>query len=58
MKQEFEKILEQQKKEYEQEKSMRKQLRGGEESDNEEEYEYKEVWVEEIEERKEIPIKG
>jgi len=58
MRHEFEKILEQQKKEYEQERAARRQLRGGEDSDNEEEYEYKEVWVEDIEERKEILIKG
>jgi len=58
MRVEFEQFVHQKQKEYEQERPSRKQLRGGEDSDNEEDYYYKEEWVEEIEDRQEVVIEG
>jgi len=50
------KYLAQQNSLYEAEKEIRKKLRGGEESENEGDFEYREDWVEELEDRKEIVI--
>jgi len=56
MRREFEAILSRKEKEYQSHSDDRKELRLGEESDDEEDYETREQWVEEIEEIKEIII--
>lgn len=56
MRTEFEKYLQQRQKDYDSEAVQRKALRGGEDSDNEDDYYYEEKWVEELEDRKEVIV--
>jgi len=53
---EFESYLAQKHKSYEEERELRRKLRGGEASDDESNYEYRDEWVEEVEERKETIV--
>jgi len=53
MRAEFSNYLLQRQNDYENEREDRRKLREGEESDNEEDYYYREEWVEDVEERKE-----
>lgn len=53
---EFQNYLDQKQREYEEESEIRRKLRGGEDSDDEDDYEYRDELVEEIEERKETVL--
>jgi len=52
----FEQYLQVKEKQYQQQADARRELRGGEESENEDDFQYREEWVEDVEEYKEIVL--
>jgi len=56
LRKDFEKILREKQAKFDEDSDERRELRLGEPSDDEEDYEYREQWVEQIVEVKEIPI--
>jgi len=56
LRQDFERILKQKQDRFQEDSDERRELRLGENSDDEEDYEYRDQWVEQIIEVKEIPI--